>query len=385
MGEGGDGDESMDDEETEEGSAGEEDDEGEEGGAAADESDQESEEARARRKKEAAKRTELLRKSKCAATRSDQTHTHATSRAGAPPPSRRASLPGLISADPSPPASLPPSLPLRSINPFSGKYSPSCDKNMAKGAIEHNNMHHVPAPVYFKGASELEISLVCRIATVVNLHVLRGGMLSATGHVITLVNKMSLATALPLTCAETGYILLHDSKSPKSKAYLVSREKVEEMLNGLCFGEPKGGLVPGDREWPFQDETQAKVAGWARYDGPDQVRARLLRWLLAITPTAPLLRSTPHELLLLLLRSLLLLLLLLISARFPLSACGLLPPAGGGALHVAPQAVVQAGSDSQPLLQRRRHLARAAGLAPCCALAARLASGGAAGRHRGAY
>ena len=132
---------------------------------------------------------------------------------------------------------------------------------MNEDGIRHNNMHHVPAPIHFEGASELEIALVCRIATIVNLHVLRGGMLSATGHVVTVVNKMMLAKEMPLTCAETGYVLLHDAKSPKSKAYLVKRDNVERMLKGLCYGKPEGGEAHAP-----EDSHE-----WEQYDGPDYV------------------------------------------------------------------------------------------------------------------
>lgn len=51
-------------------------------------------------------------------------------------------------------------------------------------SVQHNMMHFVPTQDYFEGASELEISLVARVAGIVNLHVLRGGMFAATGHVV---------------------------------------------------------------------------------------------------------------------------------------------------------------------------------------------------------
>ena len=124
-------------------------------------------------------------------------------------------------------------------------------------------------------------------------------MLSATGHVVTLVNKLQLARAMPLTCAETGHVLLFDKKSPKSRAYVVNRARVSAMLHGLCHGvqarAAEGGFVHGGRDLD-SEEPGAPVAMdgliptrtfdgrlFERYDGPDHEDGARLhgRWFLS--------------------------------------------------------------------------------------------------------
>jgi len=116
--------------------------------------------------------------------------------------------------------------------------------------------------------------------------------------VVTLVNKLQLARSMPLTCAETGHVLLFDKKSPKSRAYVVNRARVSAMLHGLCHGvqarAAEGGFVHGGRNLEAEEPGAPVVMDgliptrtfhgrlYERYDGPDHEDGSRLhgRWFL---------------------------------------------------------------------------------------------------------
>ena len=52
------------------------------------------------------------------------------------------------------------------------------------------------------------MSLICRISVIVNVPILRYGMMSAKGHCINLPQKMSVATHLPLLPSEVEIVVL---------------------------------------------------------------------------------------------------------------------------------------------------------------------------------
>mgnify|MGYP006920773571 FL=1 len=115
---------------------------------------------------------------------------------------------------------------------------------------------------------------------------------------VTLVNKLQLARSMPLTCAETGHVLLFDKKSPKSRAYVVNRARVSAMLHGLCHGvqarAAEGGFVHGGRNLEAEEPGAPVVMDgliptrtfhgrlYERYDGPDHEDGSRLhgRWFL---------------------------------------------------------------------------------------------------------
>ena len=69
-----------------------------------------------------------------------------------------------------------------------------------------------------------------------NIHVLKGGMFASKGHCIALVNEMKIAQELPWLVDEVQTLLLTDDRSPKTKAYLVSRHAVQRAAEGLTCG-----------------------------------------------------------------------------------------------------------------------------------------------------
>eukprot|EP00900_Chrysochromulina_parva_P002524 jgi/Chrpa1/12272/Chrysochromulina_OHIO_Genome00023067-RA len=107
-----------------------------------------------------------------------------------------------------------------------------------------------------------------------------------------------LARSMPLTCAETGHVLLFDKKSPKSRAYVVNRARVSAMLHGLCHGvqarAAEGGFVHGGRDLEAEEPGAPVVMDgliptrtfdgrlYERYDGPDHEDGARLhgRWFL---------------------------------------------------------------------------------------------------------
>ena len=67
---------------------------------------------------------------------------------------------------------------------FSGEYSQEVDLGPTTDTIRHNNMHFLPVPPYLQNLTCLEMSLISRISVIMNIHVLKYGMMSAKGHCI---------------------------------------------------------------------------------------------------------------------------------------------------------------------------------------------------------
>ena len=108
--------------------------------------------------------------------------------------------------------------------------------------LRHNNMHFEDVPPFLQNLTALESSLVSKVSVGIRVHILRYGMLASKGHCISLPNKMAIATQLPLLPEEVGIVILKKKGgSSVPKQYTVSRHAVQDALNGLCFGYPKGG------------------------------------------------------------------------------------------------------------------------------------------------
>ena len=63
--------------------------------------------------------------------------------------------------------------------------------------IRTNNMHFLPTPPYLKNLTTVEMALISKITVVMNVHVLRYGMLASKGHCISLPQEMNIAKKLP--------------------------------------------------------------------------------------------------------------------------------------------------------------------------------------------
>ena len=105
-------------------------------------------------------------------------------------------------------------------------------------------MHFLPIPPYLQNLTILEISLIRRVTVVMNIHLLRYGMLSSKGHCISLPQRMRIATELPLLSSDVGIVVLRrkDSSNNSMRQYTVQRDKVQNALLGLTFGFQHGGL-----------------------------------------------------------------------------------------------------------------------------------------------
>ena len=127
---------------------------------------------------------------------------------------------------------------------FSGAFSVHDDDlGPATHTIRDNGMHFLPVPPYLQNLTLLEISLIRRITVIMNIHLLRYGMLASKGHCISLPQRMRIATELPLLPSEVGIVVLRKKGSKTTiRHYTVERNKVENALRGLCFGYPEGGL-----------------------------------------------------------------------------------------------------------------------------------------------
>ena len=131
---------------------------------------------------------------------------------------------------------------------FSGAYTTDDDDLGPVGTIRHNNMHFEEVPPYLKGLTMLEESLIRRITVIMNIHLLRYGMLSSKGHSISLPQRMRIAKELPRLPTEVGIVVIRKtSNTGTMREYTVKREKVENALRGLCFGKTRGWI--GTSQW----------------------------------------------------------------------------------------------------------------------------------------
>jgi hypothetical protein len=130
-------------------------------------------------------------------------------------------------------------LPARLLK-FSGWSTPAAHLGPADTHLRHNNMHlSARCPVYLEGLTQLEMSLISPIAAIMNIHVLRGGMLASKGHAVTLANEGKIASELPWSVPDIGLLLIYDpKKAVRTKVYTVQRDRVARALLGCCFGEP---------------------------------------------------------------------------------------------------------------------------------------------------
>ena len=103
-------------------------------------------------------------------------------------------------------------------------------------------------PLYLEGLTQMELSLVARVSAVMNIHVLKGGMLAKRGHMVSLFAGCAIARALPWMLEELGLLLIYDEKrSPRTRVWSVERARVQRAIVGLCHGE--AGSAPGGASW----------------------------------------------------------------------------------------------------------------------------------------
>ena len=126
-----------------------------------------------------------------------------------------------------------------------------------------NSMHFEPVPPYLQNLTTVEMALISRITVVMNVHILRYGMLASKGHCVSLPQETKIAKNLPLLPEEVGIVILKRKGSNHAlRQYSVKRKTVEEALKGLCFGFPHGGSL-----------TQHD--GFTLYNGPNHTTMHL--------------------------------------------------------------------------------------------------------------
>ena len=146
---------------------------------------------------------------------------------------------------------------------FSGAHSLDEHLGPTSNPIRHNNMHFLDIPPYLNNLTTVEIALISRINVIMNIHVLRYGMLASKGHCISLPQEMKIAAALPLLPQEVGIVILkRKGLNQEFKEYTVDRQTVETALRGLCYGLPHGGV-------------STPQENYERYDGPDHINIPL--------------------------------------------------------------------------------------------------------------
>ena len=144
---------------------------------------------------------------------------------------------------------------------LSGLDSLDVDMGHRGDAIRHN-MHFAEIPPYLKDLSTVDMALISRITVVMNVHLLRYGMMSSKGHCVSLPQEMTIASCLPLLPTDVGIVVLRRKGSGRTRQYTVQRDVVEKALKGLCYGFPLGG-------------TEIQKEGFTLYNGPDHVNMPL--------------------------------------------------------------------------------------------------------------
>ena len=154
---------------------------------------------------------------------------------------------------------------------FSGIYSTDIDIGPPTNKMRHQNMHFSEIPPYLKNLTTVEMALISRITVVMNVHLLRYGMLASKGHCVSLPQDMKIASSLPLLPTEVGIVVLRRKGSGKTTQYTVQRNVVQQALKGLCFGFPEGGtIVPHEN--------------YECYDGPNHITMKLKGHYFKYTP-----------------------------------------------------------------------------------------------------
>ena len=106
---------------------------------------------------------------------------------------------------------------------FSGIYSTDIDIGPPTNKMRHQNMHFAEIPPYLKNLTTVEMALISRITVVMNVHLLRYGMLASKGHCVSLPQEMKIASSLPLLPTEVGIVVLRRKGSGKTTQYTVQR------------------------------------------------------------------------------------------------------------------------------------------------------------------
>jgi hypothetical protein len=135
-------------------------------------------------------------------------------------------------------------------------------------------MHFRPTSSYLKKMSDFEVSIVCKYSFATSVHVV-SNRLQQKGCLATVVADLKVARALPRLPPELEIVLVHVGTPTRAtterlrKIYGVRRAHVARALDGLCYGEPKGGHAHGNEP----DDGKRYVA----YEYADHIDGTKLR------------------------------------------------------------------------------------------------------------
>ena len=156
------------------------------------------------------------------------------------------------------------------------------DLGPADDPIRHNSMHFLPVPPFLRDLTDVEKTMIARIIPVMRIQRLGKGNLSSSGFCSSIPNDMfAKATALPRLGSELSHLILVKKQQEQRgrvrvsthRAFHVRRSVLQAALEGLCYGEPPGGVAsPPAPQPPYRHP-------WTRYDGPDRADMALHgRW-----------------------------------------------------------------------------------------------------------
>ena len=93
------------------------------------------------------------------------------------------------------------------------------------------------------------MALTSWITVVMNVHLLRYGMLASKGHCVSLPQEITIASSLTLLPTEDGIVVLRRKGSGKTNQYTFKRHVAKNALKGLCFGFPEGGTTVSNENY----------------------------------------------------------------------------------------------------------------------------------------
>ena len=146
----------------------------------------------------------------------------------------------------------------------------------------HNNQNFIDVPPFLKGLTFVESLLIRKVSVAIYVHCLKYGMLASKGHAVAIPSNLKIFTKLPQLPTEIGILLIKSSNN-SSKAYMASRQRVQDALNGLVYGFPIYG-------------TNTPQPGYTQYHGKNHISGIILNKKYFLYPPNPYYHDVTIEL-----------------------------------------------------------------------------------------
>ena len=123
------------------------------------------------------------------------------------------------------------------------------DTMIPKRYSEGNNMDPMPQPEELKELIQIEEMLIARIAPLMRVYTMKGGLPGFSGHCINFPQDIKLfANTLPHLPQDLSVVLVRKKLENKHKDFRVRRKKVEDAINWLRQNNPLWKFVICSKE-----------------------------------------------------------------------------------------------------------------------------------------